>query len=140
MINYLPQDSFLMSYLTVSQVSKVFDAAHIINLEILKPHINTRIGKLSGGLKKLVEILTMLYTPSKFVLLDEPFSFLSPVLVEEVSAHIKIQSRTKGIVLTDHQYQSVWGVANKYYILYDGILREIYHQDELEQYGYLSRS
>ena len=139
-INYLPQDSFLMNYLTVKQVSSIFDADQILNIEILKPHINIRIGELSGGLKKLVEILTMLYTQSKFVLLDEPFSFLSPVLVEEVSTHIKLQSGKKGIMLTDHQYQSVWGVANKYYILYDGILREIYQQDELEQYGYLSRS
>ena len=140
MINYLPQDSFLMNYLTVKQVSRIFDAGEILNIEIFKIHINSRIGELSGGLKKLVEILTMLYTPSKFVLLDEPFSFLSPVLVEEVSTHIKIQSRKKGIVLTDHQYQSVWDVANLNYVLYDGILREIHQKVELERYGYLNQS
>lgn len=139
-INYLPQDSFFMNHLTINQISRIFNAEKIVNLDLLKKHKNARIGELSGGLKKLVEILTMLYTPSKFVLLDEPFSFLSPVLVEEVSAHIARQSKFKGIVLTDHQYQSVWTVANRYYVLYDGILREIYQKKELEQYGYLYQS
>ena len=54
-----------------------------------------------------MEIVTVLYAKSSFALLDEPFSYLSPVLVEKIIPYIRYQSQTKGIVLTDHQYKHV---------------------------------
>jgi len=137
-INYLPQDRLFMSYLTINDLCKIFNVDEIAHIDSLKKHKNDKVGALSGGLRKLVEILTLLYTPAQFILLDEPFSFLSPVLVEEVSLHIQKQSKHKGIILTDHQHQSVWSAANKYYILYDAIIKEIHQKEELKSYGYLN--
>jgi ABC-type lipopolysaccharide export system ATPase subunit len=80
---------------------------------------------LSSGVKKLVEIDTLLYADSSFLLLDEPFSFLSPVLVEQLIPHIQYQATIKGIILTDHQFPSVSMACNKFYQLSEGSLEEV---------------
>ena len=43
----------------------------------------------------------LLSTDSKFVLLDEPFSGLSPILIDSVKNLILSKSNSKGIILTD---------------------------------------
>ncbi len=139
-ITYLPQETMFLNHLTINQLSRIFDVEEITDIGVFKNYCDTKMGELSGGMKKLAEILILLYTQSAFTLLDEPFSFLSPVLVEEVTTHIQKQSKHKGIVLTDHQYETVWSVANRRYMLYDGIVREISQKKELEQYGYLYQS
>ena len=85
-----------------------------------------------------MEIITLLYTPSKFLLLDEPFSFLAPVLVEKIIPHIESQSLNKGIILTDHQYETVLSICNKYYVLNNGTLTQIKDVSKLNELGYLN--
>lgn len=141
-VNYLPQDGVFMNYLTLSDLIKIFHLRESEEQILKVPELNAirdqRLGTLSGGMKKLIEIIVLLYTKSKFVLLDEPFSFLSPVLVERLIPHIAHQSKRKGIILTDHQYETTWSVSSKHYVLYEGIVREIQHKDELIRYGYLN--
>ncbi|XOV95044.1 MAG: ATP-binding cassette domain-containing protein [Bacteroidota bacterium] len=139
-ITYLPQEGLLMNYLTITQLSRIFNTPELLEVENFKNYQNDRLGELSGGLKKLVEILTLLYTDSMFTILDEPFSFLSPILVEEVIQHIQQQRSKKGIILTDHQYQAAWSVTTKRYVLVDGVIKEISDLKELELYGYLLSS
>ena len=140
-VHFLPQEGLFMSYLTFNDLIKIFELENkldkMLEIEELRNNRNTKIGNMSGGIKKMVEILTLLYADSDFVLLDEPFSYLSPVLVEKLIPHIVDQAKLKGIVLTDHQYQTVWSTANRYYVLYQGNLREIYEVDELALYGYI---
>ena len=141
-IHYLPQDGFAMNYLTFNDLVTIFSLeahlARILEIEEIKDNINEKIGNLSGGVKKLMEIVTVLYTEGLFVMLDEPFSYLSPVLVERIIPHIKYQSQTKGIILTDHQYETVLSVGNKYYMLIHGTLKRIEKKADLETYGYLT--
>jgi ABC-type multidrug transport system ATPase subunit len=141
-IHFATQDGCFMNYLTFKDLVKIFhlesSLKHILEIEELRINQNKKLGKLSGGVKKLVEIITLLYADSSFTLLDEPFSFLSPVLVEKLIPHIKHQSRLKGIIMTDHQYHTVWETANKYHMLTEGSLKEIFHFNELEKYGYVS--
>lgn len=140
-IHFMPQEGLFMDYLTFKQLINIFRLEYKLDqlMEIEELHVNfdTKIGELSGGVKKLIEIMSLLYTDSMFTLLDEPFSHLSPVLVEKIAPHIERQSKVKGIILTDHQYQTVWSIANKYYILYESNLKQIYEFNELERYGYL---
>ncbi len=138
-INYLPQEDLFMNYLTPLRIAKIFDIPEILEIDLIHDKHRCPIGSLSGGLKKFIEIMAMLYAKTQFTLLDEPFSFLSPLLAEHVSEHIRIQSLHKGIILTDHQIDFVWSVANTHYILYGGNLRQIYERNELEQYGYLNK-
>lgn len=141
-VHYLPQDGFAMDYLTFNDLVKTFQLEpaldRIRSVEEIGTYESHKIGHLSGGVKKLVEIITVLYTPGAFVLLDEPFSYLSPVLVEKVIPHIRHQSHTKGIILTDHQYRNVMTVSNRRYVIADGALKSVEDDSDLEKYGYVT--
>lgn len=140
-VHYVPQDGLFMNYLTFKDLVKIFELGtkldQMLEVEELRDNQNTKIGNMSGGVKKMIEILTLLYTDSEFTLLDEPFSYLSPVLVEKLVPHLIHQSKSKGIIMTDHQYKTVWSTANKHYVLYEGNLREIFEIEELSKYGYI---
>ncbi len=141
-LHYLPQDGFAMNYLTFNDLIKIFRLEETLDrirdLEEINTNANRKIGQLSGGVKKLVEIITVLYTPGAFVLLDEPFSYLSPVLVEKIIPHIRYQSQMKGIILTDHQYRNVMAVSDRRYVIADGALKLVENSADLEKYGYLT--
>lgn len=141
-VHYLPQDGFSMNYLTFNDLVKIFRLEatldRIREVKEISTNADRKIGELSGGVKKLVEIITVLYAPGAFVLLDEPFSYLSPVLVEKIIPHIRYQSQTKGIILTDHQYRNVMAVSDRRYVIADGALRFVENSTDLEKYGYLT--
>ena len=141
---YVPQDGFAMDYLSFKKLAKVFDFEDRMNdlcqIEEIRNFRNVSLGKLSSGMKKFLEILTALYSKSHFAVLDEPFSFLSPVLVEKIIPHIRSQSSTKGIILTDHQFKNVLKTCDKYYILVDCAIKEIKSKSDLVRYGYVSPS
>lgn len=138
-INYLPQDHFLMDYLTLNEVITLFDlSAEVLSIPELKEVANFKMGTLSGGQKRLIEITAILFSPTKFSLLDEPFSFLSPKLVEILIPLIQKQSLTKGVIISDHQYRSVLRSCNKYYLMLNESIREIESASDLEQFGYLT--
>lgn len=141
-VHFAPQEGSFMNYLTLDKLIEIFSLESkldkILEIEELKVNRNIKISKLSGGVKKMIEIMCLLYTDSSFTLLDEPFSYLSPVLVEKLIPHIQHQSKSKGIIITDHQYQTVWSTVNKCYILYEGNLKEVFEVDELHRYGYLN--
>lgn len=141
-VNFIPQDGLFMNYLTFNELVRVFQLEasldHLMTLEELWLNKDVKIGNLSGGVRKMIELITLLYADARYVLMDEPFSYLSPVLVEKLIPHIERQSQEKGIILTDHQYKTVWSTANKHYVLYNGNLKEVHQLVELEQFGYIS--
>lgn len=60
-------------------------------------------GRLSGGQKKLLELGRVLMTGPRLILLDEPFAGVNPVLIEELSAHIRIlNARGIGFIIIEH--------------------------------------
>lgn len=61
---------------------------------------------LSNGELRYIEILLLLESKSPFVILDEPFIGLSPIMVEQVSAYIKLNRLNKGIIFSDHKLSS----------------------------------
>lgn len=142
-VKFVPQDGLFMNYLTFDNLIKIFDLKSklddMLAIDELERNRSEKIGHLSSGVKKFIEILTILYSDSKFILLDEPFSFLSPVLVEKLIPHIESQSQNKGIILTDHLYDTVWKTSTDRYLLYSGNLKKIDAIDELELYGYIAK-
>jgi ABC-type lipopolysaccharide export system ATPase subunit len=142
-ISYLSQDSFLPNNLTVLELVNLTlnnkNVDSFLNDAILSPFLSTKVNLLSGGELRYLEIKLLLNLPSKFVLLDEPFNGISPIIVQAVSELIKSHSKSKGIILTDHDYHSVLDVANRYYLLSDGYLRSISGRSDLVRLGYLNR-
>ena len=144
LISFLPQFNFLPKYLTVEQAARLYlgkIVQHFLLNDILLEKIrNTKISSLSGGELRYLEVRLVLSTHSKFALLDEPFKGSSPILIEKIKEFIIAASQKKGIILTDHDYRNVLGVANRQYIIFDGGMKKVQDQKELIQWGYLPTS
>lgn len=120
LIRYLPQHNFVPSYLKISDVCRLYQVrfeeviAHFPELKVTR---NDRFGNLSGGNLRLFETLLILFSPVPFVLLDEPFTHLSPVAIAHLSAIIADQKRHKGIILSDHIFQQVLDLSDDVYMI-----------------------
>jgi len=140
-IAYLPQDNFLPKNITVNKVVEIysddFDQKVFLEDDILSKITGTKIGNLSGGESRYLEVKLLLNLNSIFVLLDEPFNGISPLHIELVKNMIRDKSFKKGIILTDHDYRNVLDVANKYYLLFDGGLKSVKNKQDLIDWGYV---
>ena len=81
---------------------------------------------LSGGERRRVEIARALVTSPKLMLLDEPFSGVDPIAVEEIKDIITtLREKGMGILLTDHNVRETLSITDRSYIIDEGkILRE----------------
>lgn len=68
---------------------------------------------------------------SKFCLLDEPFSGLSPILSNKLKEDIKEQAKYKGIAITDHNYHDLVSISNRNMLLKNANSIEINGADDL---------
>jgi lipopolysaccharide export system ATP-binding protein len=85
-------------------------------------HIAESMGEvLSGGERRRLEIARTLATEPRLILLDEPFSGVDPIAVEEIQA-ILATLREKGIaiLLTDHNVRETLHITDRAYILAAG--------------------
>jgi len=81
---------------------------------------------LSGGERRKLEIARSLVTNPTMILLDEPFSGVDPIAVEDLQVEIR-QLRDRGIsvLLTDHNVRETLNVTDRSYIIDNGrVLRE----------------
>jgi len=81
---------------------------------------------LSGGERRKLEIARALATNPTMVLLDEPFSGVDPIAVEDLQREIRaMRDRGISILLTDHNVRETLSVTDRSYIIDSGkILRE----------------
>jgi lipopolysaccharide export system ATP-binding protein len=142
LVCYLPQHSFLLGHLTVTTtVNMYLDGVGVdafLDDELLGKLRDNKINSLSGGESRYLEIKLLLSMPSKFVLLDELFNGVAPVMIDQLKTMITQHSATKGIILTDHDYNNVLDVANKYCLVYDGSIKHIETKNDLVRWQYLT--
>jgi len=142
LISYLPQHPFLLEHLSVEETATIYlDGIGIdtfLDDNLLGKLRKNKIATLSGGESRYLEIKLLLSMPSKFVLLDEPFNGVAPIMIDQLKEMITQHSVTKGIILTDHDYNNVLDVANKYCIVYDGGIKPIENKQDLVRYNYLT--
>lgn len=142
-IGYLPQDNFLPKQFKVSEIilmyfndgdkqDKIFYAPRINNIQ------NRKIGQLSLGERRYLEILLLGNLNHKFLLLDEPFSMIEPLFVEIIKNFLNTLKQSKGIVLTDHYYEDAMQIADKIYLIKDGNKIKIDEKNDLIIHGYLN--
>jgi lipopolysaccharide export system ATP-binding protein len=87
----------------------------------LDPVRDRMISVLSGGQRRLVEIAYAVCTLPKFLLLDEPFAGLDPIVVERIAAIIRTLARGgMGILLTDHKAHLALDLASRALVIADG--------------------
>ena len=139
---YLPQEPSLFSDLSVienlngiSELSKqpnlmtVDDIIHTFNL---KKIINKKGRELSGGQRRKTEIARTLIGSPKLLLLDEPFSGIDPIAVDEIKDLLS-QIKTMGIsiLITDHNVRETLKICDKSYLMADGSIFLAGNRDEI---------
>ena len=137
-MGYLSQEPSVFRGLTVEEnilailQSRVEDKKHWGEmLEALLAELSlTKLRKskanvLSGGERRRLEITRALVTRPALILLDEPFSGIDPIAIQEVQEIIKdLRDRGIGVLLTDHSVRETLAVTDRSYIIYQGrILR-----------------
>ncbi|MFA5261498.1 MAG: LPS export ABC transporter ATP-binding protein [Candidatus Omnitrophota bacterium] len=76
---------------------------------------------LSGGERRRLEITRALVTNPSFLLLDEPFSGIDPIVVAEAQEIIKdLKKRGIGILLTDHNVRETLSITDRAYLVAEG--------------------
>ena len=128
---YLPQEPSLFNDLSVienlngiSELSKqtnLMTVDEIIHTFNLKKIINKKGRELSGGQRRKTEIARTLIGNPKLLLLDEPFSGIDPIAVDEIKdllSHIKTMGIS--ILITDHNVRETLKICDKSYLMVDG--------------------
>ena len=143
-IAYLSQDKFLPKDLKVRNIipiyyqdgekqNKIFYDPRIAKIE------NRKIGTLSYGELRYLEVLLVLRLPQRFILLDEPFSMIEPLYQDAIKDLLLILKQEKCIILTDHYYYDVLQITDRNILIKDGQTYPISNKSELADYGYLSK-
>lgn len=113
---YLPEEGSLLSEFTVLEICEYYGALKLMKKgeihESLKKwlsefeiseYFNMKVNKLSKGNRQKIQfIVSVLHNPD-FIILDEPFSGLDPVSVEELeNAIMKLKNNGKTIIFSSH--------------------------------------
>jgi len=133
-IGYLPQEPSVFRGLTVEENLMSI-------LEYTEPNKSKRVNflddllkdfaliekrkenslKLSGGQRRRVEIARTLCAKPNFILLDEPFTGIDPLQLNEIKNLIKsLKKRNIGILITDHNVREALTVIDRAYIIHEG--------------------
>lgn len=133
-VGYLPQEASVFRKLTVEDNlrlvlqlagksrKEIKDKIAQLSEELHIKHILHSTGNvLSGGERRRVEIARALATEPKFILLDEPFTGIDPVTIEEIQTILfRLKSRNIGILITDHNIAATLRITDRNYILIGG--------------------
>ena len=143
-IAYLPQHSYLPKNIKIGSLAKMLVDEifwpEFIELFIFKTNAHKTPDQLSGGELRQLEMLMIIHSRADFILLDEPFTHISPIQADEFKPIIRACAKRKGIIVTDHQYQNILEVSDRVILLKDGATKHITNNSELVTYGYLTRN
>ena len=83
--------------------------------------VNSQARFLSGGERRKLEIARAMITNPSLILLDEPFSGVDPIAVEELQKEVRrLVHSGVSILITDHNVERTLEVADKAYIIDHG--------------------
>lgn len=141
-IAYLPQQNYLPKQIPICKLAPMLVDQQawdeFAGLDIYQQFKNQKPSQLSGGELRKLETLMILYSKANYILLDEPFTHLSPVQAEEIKAIMRKRSAYKGFIVTDHQYENILDVSDQVFLLHNGATKLIGDREELITNGYLS--
>lgn len=144
LINYMPQDSFLPNNISIKDLTNLFlqkeNRKTILEDEYIRPLLNKKNQELSGGERRIIEILLLINSNAEFILLDEPFNGVSPIVGDYIIECIKKVKSSKGFIVTDHDYERVMNLADSIVYLQNGYLKKINDKSELFKLGYFTES
>ncbi|MCP9291237.1 ATP-binding cassette domain-containing protein [Gracilimonas sediminicola] len=117
-LSYLPQKPFLPGSI---KVGNLIDKSFADQDEIIGHVLKKRVKNLSTGERRYLEILLVLSLGREFILLDEPFTGLSPILIEKVIEHLhNAKNHGSGILISDHYMRYISEIGESFYLLESG--------------------
>ncbi len=133
-IGYLSQEPSVFQRLTVEQnllailetmsltrADRIRRANELISQFGLEKVRKSDARVLSGGERRKLEIARSLVTNPSLILLDEPFSGVDPIAVEDLQKEIRsLQDRGISILITDHNVERTLEVVDRAYIINEG--------------------
>ena len=141
LIKYLPQDHFLPNHIAVTTIISLFcdkkNASLIRGKELIKPMLGKKSNQVSGGEKRILEILLIIYSDARYILIDEPFNGVDPIYKESIKSMIKDQSKDKGFIITDHDYRNIIDISTRMILIHDGGTKAIRNKKDLQYWGYI---
>ena len=133
-IGYLPQEASVFRKMTVEQniraIAETIPYDKAQRKACIEQHLEelglTHLAEqkaytLSGGERRRLEISRALVTNPKFLLMDEPFSGVDPISVNEVQKIIvQLKERGIGVLITDHNVRETLAIVDRAYLLHEG--------------------
>ena len=133
-LNYMPQTRSLFNTLSVEnnlagiiqlfeknerkvkeKCEQLMEQFNLVHLRSLNAEV------LSGGEAKRLSLARVMITNPKIVLLDETFSNVDPIQVQEMQKYIlKIQSHNVACILTEHSLSELFQTTDRNYLISEG--------------------
>lgn len=135
-LGYLPQEESVFRKLTVEQnLLAVLETRRDLDrkarrkraADLLERFGIARVSRslaitLSGGEKRRLAIARALCTEPRMLMLDEPFSGVDPIAVEDIQRIVReLRERDGlGILITDHSVRETLNIVDRGYLIHDG--------------------
>lgn len=136
-IGYLAQEPSVFRKLTVTEnILLVLEMAGVpykkrmaraeellgeLRIEHVKDH---RGYMLSGGERRRTEIARALAVSPKFMLLDEPFTGVDPIAINDIQDIVAdLKKKGIGVIITDHNVRETLAITDRAYILSEGQIK-----------------
>jgi lipopolysaccharide export system ATP-binding protein len=133
-MGYLAQEASVFRKLTVEQ--NLLGIMELLGVDRVKrkqrcdqsleqfgiTHIRkSKAGSLSGGERRRLEIARCLLSDPEIILLDEPFTGIDPVTIEDIQEIIvQLKERGISILITDHQVRETLDIVDRAYVIFKG--------------------
>jgi lipopolysaccharide export system ATP-binding protein len=117
----------ILETLNITRSERNRRAEHLLDQYGLTKQRNQRAETLSGGERRKLEIARALVTEPKLILLDEPFSGVDPIAVEDLQREVVRLKKEfgKSVLITDHNVAQTLRVCDRALIINEGrVFRE----------------
>jgi lipopolysaccharide export system ATP-binding protein len=133
-LGYLPQEASIFRKLTVEEnlyavleMRGVGRAQRKERVEQLLEEFGltarraTQGGVLSGGERRRAEIARTLACEPGYILLDEPFTGVDPIAVDDIQGIVaRLRDKGIGVLITDHNVRETLAITERSYIIFEG--------------------
>jgi len=140
LFRYLPQFNYIPKDFRVRRIFSDFGldfAQFVSRFPDFEKYNSMRIGMLSGGERRIIEIYMILASKTKFCMLDEPFSHIMPLHVEALKNIMIEEKQNKGIIITDHLYKNITEISDHLYVITNGKAHLTKEKEDLKTLGYI---
>ena len=139
-IKYLPQGRLIPEGMKLLRAFDLYGVNYwtfVNRFPKFSRHYDSPVYELSGGEARLAELYLILHSDALFYILDEPFTQVDPVNIEDVKVMIRERAKGHGIIITDHNYDAISKVADNLFVIADGYTNPVISQEDLVRHGYL---